>query len=129
MPTSRCIAVIRQPPRSHVANGLEQLAQMKAQLGADTLLEVQARLLQTQGDVDGALALITLVWAKTANIRYFLGHRERGVLAVRLAVLGGHLDFARRSPPTSRRVPAERPSPARSGRRSAAAGSSHATAT
>ncbi len=79
----------------HVANGLEQLAQMKAQLGADMLLEVQARLLQTQGDVDGALALITLVWAKTANIRYFLGHRERGSLAVRLAVLGGHLDFAR----------------------------------
>ena len=79
----------------HLASGTEQLFRRGPSLGADVLLDVQAQLLVAQGDVDAALSLVESIWSQTAHARYFVGHRARGAFAVRLAVLGGNLDFAR----------------------------------
>ena len=80
---------------AHLASGTEQLFRRGPTVGVDVLLDVQTQLLVAQGDVDAALTLAESIWSQTAHARYFVGHRARGALAVRLAVLGGSLDFAR----------------------------------
>ena len=86
----------RTSAAAHLASGTEQLLRSGPNMGADVLLDVQTLMLFTAGNLDGALRLATSIWTQTAHVRYFMGHRARGAFAVRLAVLGGHLDFARR---------------------------------
>jgi class 3 adenylate cyclase/DNA-binding CsgD family transcriptional regulator len=80
--------------------------------GVDWLFDTQAQYLATMGDFDGALNIAEVVWAQTESIRYFFGHRERGVFLARLAHTRGRDRLAeevtasleegsRRSPATS----------------------------
>jgi class 3 adenylate cyclase/DNA-binding CsgD family transcriptional regulator len=62
--------------------------------GIDWLFDSQTQYLATTGDLDGALNVGEVVWSQTESIRYFYGHRERGVFLARLAYSRGRNDLA-----------------------------------
>jgi DNA-binding CsgD family transcriptional regulator len=52
-------------------------------------------MLVAQGALDSAFSLARVLWDQSAGVRYVVGHRQRAVLAVRLAMANGEVDFAR----------------------------------
>jgi DNA-binding CsgD family transcriptional regulator len=62
--------------------------------GADWLFGAQAVWLEASGDTTTAVIVAEMAWAQTASIRYFYGHRARGVHLVRSAIAVGRNDLA-----------------------------------
>ena len=71
--------------------------------GADWLLDAQTQYLAATGDLEAALNVAELTWSQTEFLRFFYGYRERGIVAIRLAMACGRTDFADTSPRASRR--------------------------
>jgi len=79
---------------THLAAGAARLAGGVALFGADWLFGAQVELLVASGDLGAALAVAEITWEQTASIRYFYGHRQRGLTLVRLAMDAGRDDLA-----------------------------------
>ena len=85
----------REAAEVHLADGMARLLVSGPGLGTDALVEAQIELLVVQRDLAGAFALARMLWDQSAGVRYVVGHRQRAVLAVRLAMANGEVDFAR----------------------------------
>ncbi len=78
-----------------LATGIARLTSGGSLFGADWLLDAQTQYLAAAGDLESALNVAELTWSQTEFLRFFYGYRERGVVAVRLAMACGRTDFAR----------------------------------
>jgi class 3 adenylate cyclase/DNA-binding CsgD family transcriptional regulator len=78
----------------HLASGIARLTSGGSLFGADWLLDAQTQYLAATGDAAGALNVAELTWSQTEFLRYFYGYRERGIVAIRLALACGRPDFA-----------------------------------
>jgi class 3 adenylate cyclase/DNA-binding CsgD family transcriptional regulator/tetratricopeptide (TPR) repeat protein len=74
--------------------GYELLATGQYLFGADWLLGIQAELLATEGNFEGAVTVAEMAWTQTASLRYFYGYRWRGMNLVRYAVITGRDQLA-----------------------------------
>jgi len=79
---------------AYLEAGAARLATGVALFGADWLFGAQVELLVASGDLDAALAVAEMTWQQTASIRYFYGHRQRGITLVRVAISAGRADLA-----------------------------------
>ena len=81
--------------QAHLTAGTQRLAEGAPSFGADWLFGTQAEYLAASGQPDAALTVAETIWAQTAHIRYFYGHRARGVFLTRLATAAGRHQLAR----------------------------------
>lgn len=79
---------------AYLGAGITRLTSGGSLFGADWLLDAQTQYLVATGDHDAALNVAELTWSQTESLRFFYGYRERGVVAIRLALAGGRRDFA-----------------------------------
>jgi class 3 adenylate cyclase/DNA-binding CsgD family transcriptional regulator len=78
-----------------LATGMDRLTSGGSLFGADWLLDAQTQYLAATGDIEAALGAAEFTWSQTESIRFFYGYRDRGIVAVRLAMACGRLEFAR----------------------------------
>ncbi len=78
-----------------LATGIARLTAGGSVFGADWLLDAQTQYLAATGDLDAALNVAEFTWSQTEFLRFFYGYRERGIVAARLAMACGRVDFAR----------------------------------
>ena len=78
-----------------LATGMDRLTSGGSLFGADWLLDAQTQYLAASGDLEAALTAAEFTWSQTESIRFFYGYRDRGIVAVRLAMECGRLEFAR----------------------------------
>ncbi len=91
------IALRRGDPgaaEGHLASGAARLGAGGAAFGVDWLFDTQAQYMAAIGDREGALLVAEMTWSQTEFIRFWYGHRERGVFLVRLAVRQDRSDLA-----------------------------------
>ena len=79
----------------HLAAGMQKLSGGLSLFGADWLVHTQAEFLVATGEDGTALSIAEAAWAMTAPIRYFYGHRSRGIFLVRQALAAGRDELAR----------------------------------
>ncbi len=79
---------------AYLGAGITRLTSGGSLFGADWLLDAQTQYLAATGDHDAALNVAELTWSQTESLRFFYGYRERGIVAIRLAMAGGRRDFA-----------------------------------
>ena len=79
---------------AYLATGIARLTSGGSLFGADWLLDAQTQYLAATGDLEAALNVAELTWSQTESLRFFYGYRERGIVAIRLAMACGRTDFA-----------------------------------
>ena len=79
---------------AYLASGTARLSSGGSLFGADWLLDAQTQYLAATGDLEAATNVAELTWSQTEVLRFFYGYRERGVVAIRLAMACGRTDFA-----------------------------------
>ena len=79
---------------AYLASGIARLTSGGSLFGADWLFDAQTQFLAASGDLEGAVNVAQLTWSQTEPLRFFYGYRERGIVAARLAMASGRVDFA-----------------------------------
>ena len=79
---------------AYLATGIARLTSGGSLFGADWLLDAQTQYLAASGDLEAAFNVAELTWSQTEFLRFFYGYRERGIVAIRLAMACGRTDFA-----------------------------------
>ena len=79
---------------AYLDSGMARLASGGSLFGADWLLDAQTQYLAATGDFEAASNVAELTWSQTEALRFFYGYRERGVVAIRLAMACGRAEFA-----------------------------------
>lgn len=79
---------------AYLESGTARLASGGSLFGADWLLDAQTQYLAAIGDLEAASNVAELTWSQTETLRFFYGYRERGVVATRLAMACGRIEFA-----------------------------------